>query len=139
MRVVVVAVLLLSLPAGLVVFDEVHMLPAKQSRLAISSVRAHCKLGLSVSCEEEERDQLEQIHCLVLAFAWLALVLHSCLACTRAWLCFTCVCLSRAFLFHTSERIFAWPCLALWRSCRVPHDVSRVCRGASSVHAHRPR
>lgn len=34
---------------GLVVFDEVHMLPAAQARLAVSSVRAHCKLGLTVS------------------------------------------------------------------------------------------
>lgn len=29
-------------------FDEVHMLPAQESRRAISNVKAHCKLGLSV-------------------------------------------------------------------------------------------
>eukprot|EP00750_Incisomonas_marina_P019480 INCI3438.1.p1 GENE.INCI3438.1~~INCI3438.1.p1 ORF type:complete len:1025 (-),score=174.55 INCI3438.1:1391-4171(-) len=48
-----------SVEWGLVVFDEVHMLPAAQARLAVSSVRAHCKLGLTATLIREDHKELD--------------------------------------------------------------------------------
>ena len=49
---------------GLLLMDEVHVVPAKMFRRVISSVKAHCRLGLTATLVRED-DLIGDLHFLI--------------------------------------------------------------------------
>ncbi|KAK8792787.1 hypothetical protein WA158_004951 [Blastocystis sp. Blastoise] len=49
---------------GLVILDEVHVVPAKTFQMVVNMLRCHCKLGLTATLVRED-NQIESLHTLI--------------------------------------------------------------------------